>query len=348
MIILGIETTCDETSVAIVEDGDHILSLVTFSQEQLHSIYGGVVPELASRRHLDVIDPTVTEALNKASLSISQVDAIAVAHGPGLVGSLLVGINYAQGLALGSNKPLIGINHIEAHLYAAMMGRPKIFPAIGVVLSGGHTSIIEIQAIGRYQLFGQTIDDAIGEAFDKVAKMLALPYPGGPEIEQLALRGDPHRFAFHAGRVKEHPLSFSFSGLKTQVLYALRDQPGAKLVGTKLAGATLAETTMADLAASFQKAAFDTVIQRLKLIQQQKPIEAIYLGGGVTRNRYLRERLNSLGLPCYFPDPELCLDNGAMIAGLAFHKLSSHSLSSLESGPISLRPQTRIPFFNAL
>lgn len=321
MIILGIETTCDETSVAVVENGDKILSHVTCSQEQLHAIYGGVVPELASRRHLELIDPTVLQALQDAHLSFKDIEAIAVAHGPGLIGSLLVGINYAQGLALGLNKPLIGINHIEAHLYAAMMGNPKVFPAVGVVVSGGHTSIIEIEEIGKYQLLGQTIDDAIGEAFDKVAKMLSLPYPGGPEIERLALNGDPYRFAFHAGRVKDFPLSFSFSGLKTQVLYTLRDHPGAKIE---------------DIAASFQRAAIDAVIEKLTRIKAT----TCYLGGGVTRNNYLRARVHALGISCYFPEPSLCLDNGAMIAGLAYYKRNTPQR-------ISLKPQTRVPFFSA-
>ncbi len=210
MLALGIESTCDETACAIVQDGRSILSNIIASQIDLHKEYGGVVPELACRRHIDLMMPVIDQALTQAKMTLAHIDLIAVAHGPGLIGALLIGLNTAKALAWALQKPFIGVNHIEAHLYAALMSYEKEihFPCLGVVASGGHTAIVLIQELGVYQLLGQTVDDAIGEAFDKVAKMLDLPYPGGPQIEKLALYGDPYRYPFKAGRVKGHPLDF--------------------------------------------------------------------------------------------------------------------------------------------
>jgi N6-L-threonylcarbamoyladenine synthase len=220
MLVLGIETTCDETACAIVKDGHTILSNVISSQIDLHAEYGGVVPELSCRRHVDVIMSVIQQALLEASVGLEDIDLIAVAYGPGLVGALLIGLTSAKTLSLALGKPFIGVNHVEAHLYAAMMSKDLSiqFPCLGVVLSGGHTALVLIEKFGQSRLISETVDDAIGEAFDKVAKMMGLPYPGGPQIESLATQGNPEAFPFKPGKVKEMPLHFSFSGLKTAVL----------------------------------------------------------------------------------------------------------------------------------
>ncbi len=321
MYVLGIETTCDETSAAIVEDGTRICSLVTYSQDAIFAEYGGVVPELASRNHVEAIDWVVEKSLQDANLTLSDIDRIAVANGPGLVGSLLVGIHFAQGLSLAASLPVVEINHIEAHLYASIMSAERLFPALGVVLSGGHTSLVLIHDIGKYQLIGQTIDDAIGEAFDKVAKMIGLDYPGGPNVEKMAKLGNPKAFQFSPAKVKNNPFAFSFSGLKTAVLYKLKE---------------LDPKDFPDLCASFQQAAIDAVYEKVLLALQSFPAQAVYLGGGVTRNQALRAKMNTLSIPCFWPQDELCLDNAAMIAGLGFYQP--------ETDIYSLAPKTRIPF----
>lgn len=326
MLVLGIETTCDETSCAIVRDGHEILSNVTSSQIALHEHFGGVVPELACRRHIDIISSVLQEALACAKVTLDDIDKIAVAKGPGLIGALLIGLHFAKSLAWAKSIPLVGVNHIEAHLYAAIMNEKKpYFPALGAVLSGGHASLVEIEGIGSYKLIGETIDDAIGEAFDKVAKMLNLPYPGGPYIEEQARDGDPHRFSFKPGAVKGSPLDFSFSGIKTGVLYTIRKLP-----------TPLSKQDVRDIAASFQEVVFTDVLHKIKQALKSS-MRAIYLGGGVTQNRRLRDRLtSSLAIPCHFPPKELCLDNAAMIAGLGYHIQPQNSLH--------LDPETRIPF----
>lgn len=317
MIVLGVETTCDETACAIVKNGEQILSNVISTQIDLHNEYGGVVPELACRRHVDVLIPVIDEALTQAQVTLSDVDVLAVSYGPGLVGPLLIGVNAVKALAIALNKPFVGVNHIEAHLYAAYMSRAKslTFPAIGVVISGGHTSLVLIKDIGVYELLGQTIDDAIGEAFDKVAKILNLPYPGGPEIEKLALHGDSAAYPFKAGVVKEKPLYFSFSGLKTSVLYTLKGQ------NAQNATFTLTEAQQANIAASFQKAALSDVVNKTLLAAKKHHCSQILFGGGVTNNQRLREMFLEANphLDYVWPSLGLSLDNAAMIAGLGFH-----------------------------
>lgn len=338
MLVLGIESTCDETSCAIVKDGFEILAHVTKSQINLHREFGGVVPELACRDHITTITPVIQETLSQAGLSLDDIDLIAVARGPGLIGALLIGITYAKGLAWAKDIPLIGVNHIEAHLYAAMMSLTPDqlqFPALGAILSGGHTSLVLINQIGQYKLLAETVDDAIGEAFDKVAKILDLPYPGGPEIEKLAQHGNPHSIAFRTGKVKEQPLNFSFSGLKTNVLYTVR--------GKDLKRSTpLSLIEKQNIAASFQYTAFSDVIGKLKLALSQYPyIKEIFLGGGVVQNQKLRSMLKeAITLPIHWPKPELCLDNAAMIAGLGYHKFFENPKNML----FDLEAQTRISF----
>jgi N6-L-threonylcarbamoyladenine synthase len=318
MLVLGIESTCDETACALVKDGHDILSNVVSSQIDLHREYGGVVPELACRRHVDVVIPIIQEALKKAGVQLQDVDLIAVAHGPGLIGALLIGINTAKSLAMALDKPFIGVNHIEAHLYAAMMSRTAEveFPCLGVVLSGGHTSLVLIREIGSYELIGQTVDDAIGEAFDKVAQILDLPYPGGPQIEALSAKGDPGRFPLKSGRVKGRPLDFSFSGLKTGVLYTVKGQNASKQVA-----GTFTEGDKPDLAASFQHIALTDVVQKTLIASEKHACRTILFGGGVTNNMRLRAMFDEAapGHKLLWPSKGLSLDNAAMIAGLGYH-----------------------------
>ena len=282
-----------------------------------------------------MIQPVVEEALQKANLLPSQIDLIAVAKGPGLIGSLLVGLQFAKGLALAWKKPWIGVNHVEAHLYAAMMSapRPLPLPALGLVLSGGHTLLLKIKAVGTYELIGTTVDDAIGEAFDKVATLLKLPYPGGPHVEALAKMGTPGTFPLSPGRVKKNPFHFSFSGLKTSVLYAMKGQNAAE-------ERVLTERERADLAASFQEVAFRDCVDKAKLAREQFDCRAIFLGGGVCNNRRLKEMFQGAfpSLPIYFPAPELTTDNAAMIAGLGYEKFLTDRPSSFD-----LEAMTRIP-----
>jgi N6-L-threonylcarbamoyladenine synthase len=320
MLVLGIESTCDETSCALVEDGKEILSNVVSSQVDLHKCYGGVVPELACRRHVDIMLPVLKQSLSEAKKSLQDIDLIAVAHGPGLIGALLIGLNTAKSLALALNKPFIGINHIEAHLYAAIMSQPQLhpFPYLGVVISGGHTALVKIHDIGRYELLGETVDDAIGEAFDKVAKILNLPYPGGPPIEQLALEGNPQAYAFKPGRVKGKPLDFSFSGLKTGVLYTVHGQNSSSSSNNL----NLSIEEKRNIAASFQFTALRDIVDKTLKAALLHDCKVIIFGGGVSNNQRLRKMFIEQS-PCsvlYWPALGLSLDNAAMIAGLGYHR----------------------------
>lgn len=315
MIVLGIESSCDEMAVAVVEDGVKILSNVIASQASLHEKTHGVFPETAAREHIHLFLPAIREALREANLSPEAIDKIAVANGPGLIGSLLIGVNVAKSLALAWNKPLVGVNHVEAHLYAAMMRETPLFPSIGLVISGGHTLLLRIPEIGVYETIGTTVDDAVGEAFDKVATLLGLPYPGGPAIEALAKEGDPSRYLFKPGRVKNQSWNFSFSGLKTQVLYALKGQNGSKEALT-----LLPVSEKSHLAASFQETALKNLVSKVEEALSHFPSKAVYIGGGVSNNERLRLLFSqaNLPVPLYFPGKNLSLDNAAMIAGLGF------------------------------
>lgn len=338
MFILGLESTCDETSASVVSNENLILSNVIASQIDLHNLYGGVIPELACRRHSETILPVTQKALCEANVSLEAIDAIAVAQGPGLIGALLVGIQFAKGLAYRLQKPLVGINHIEAHLYASIINHPKedIFPAIGVVVSGAHTAIVFIKKIGAYSLVGSTVDDAMGEAFDKVSKILGLCYPGGPIIEKLAAKGDPDMYPFKAGTVKNHPYHFSYSGLKTAVFYTLQ-----KMTSQSQAPFILTEIQKQNIAASFQKAAFCDLIQKIKKACIEFSPKAVLIGGGVAQNKQLQKQLQGEieNLPLFFPSQEMSSDNAAMIAALAFHK----PFLSFEQGIETLFPYTRDP-----
>lgn len=336
MLILGIETTCDETACAIVRDGKEILANVVSSQIDLHSEYGGVVPELACRRHVDILLPVINEALETAKLTLHEIDLIAVAYAPGLIGALLIGLTSAKTLSFALNKPYVGVNHIEAHLYAAIMNTQSdtrsLFPAIGAVLSGGHTSLVLMRDIGSYTLIGQTIDDAIGEAFDKVAKILDLPYPGGPEIEKLARLGECKKYPLKPGIVKNNPFDFSFSGLKTAVLYAVKGQNAQ----------TAQEISPACIAASFQHAAFTDVIGKTLKAAEMHGCQNIVFGGGVTNNKQLRHLFSQTNqnFNYIWPEHALTMDNAAMIAGLGYHRF----LAKQCSDSLELEALTSIPF----
>jgi len=336
MYVLGLETTCDETAASVVEDGKKILSNVVASQVDLHRPFGGVFPEIAARAHVDLIVPTIQEALEKAGVKAEEIKLISVAKGPGLIGPLLIGLNAAKALSLSWNIPFIGVNHVEAHLYGAMMSHQVFnFPALGVVISGGHTFIVRILDVGHYEMIGTTVDDAIGEAFDKVASLLDLPYPGGPEVEALARSGDPLRFPFKAGRVKGQPWDFSFSGLKTNVLYTVKGQNGDKRAVTQIL-----KEEHCHVAASFQEVALKDIVMKSLAAKEAFGCKALYIGGGVSQNRRLREMMTEKfgSFPIYWPQPDLCLDNAAMIAGLGFHSYQG------TSDPLDLEPQTRIQF----
>jgi N6-L-threonylcarbamoyladenine synthase len=309
MITLGIETSCDETSAAIVRDGK-ILSNVVFSSIREHKRYGGVVPEIASRSHLETVLPCIDGALKKARVGSGKLDLIAVTHGPGLVGSLLVGLSAAKSLSLAQGLPIIGVDHVLAHLYAGFVSDPKLkFPVLGLVVSGGHTVLLRMDSPVEVRLLGTTIDDAAGEAFDKVAKMLGLGYPGGPVIDRLGRGQDPAKFRFTRPLLSSDSLDFSFSGLKTAVFYEIEALRRRK------------KLTAADkkaVAAGFQEAVVDVLVEKTRRAVRREKIAAVVVGGGVAANSRLRERLapelRKEGARAVFPAFELCQDNAAMIA----------------------------------
>jgi N6-L-threonylcarbamoyladenine synthase len=321
MLVLGIETSCDETAAAIVRDGREILSNVIYSQVKTHTPYGGVVPEIASREHLLKIRPIVDQALAEAGASLNDIDGIAATSGPGLIGSLLVGLTYAKALSFSKHKPLVAVNHIEGHIYSVSFEHPEVkFPALALVVSGGHTNLFWVQSESgdfshlTYTLVGKTRDDAAGEAYDKVAKLLGLGYPGGPIIDRLAKTGDPNAIPFSMVKISDQSLDFSFSGIKTAVLRMITENPELKEDPLRL-----------DLCASFQEAVvnmlWSTTIKAARKLQPQ----SIMLSGGVAANSRLRavftERACEAGLKFYFPKPILTTDNAAMIAAAGTAKL---------------------------
>ncbi|EPP35546.1 putative tRNA threonylcarbamoyladenosine biosynthesis protein Gcp [Chlamydia ibidis] len=323
MLTLGLESSCDETSCSLISSHKDILANVIASQD-IHATYGGVVPELASRAHLHAFPQVVSHALKTAGVSLSDVELISVTHTPGLIGSLAIGVNFAKGLATGCQKPLIGVNHVEAHLYAAYMTSDQIeFPAIGLVVSGAHTSVFLMENPITYKLIGKTRDDAIGETFDKVARFLGLPYPGGQLIESFATRGSENTYKFSPSKLPGY--DFSFSGLKTAVLYAIKGNNSNQRTPIP----KLSEQEKYDLAASFQKAACTTIAQKLSSIVKEFSCRSVLIGGGVANNRYLRNLLQkATDLPIFAPPPSLCTDNAAMIAGLGRELFLSNHLPS--------------------
>jgi len=335
VVILGIESSCDETAAAVVEDGSRIRSSIVSSQMATHAKYGGVVPELASREHLRAIVPVVRAALEEAGTRLEDLRAVAVTEGPGLVGSLLVGITYAKALALAQGLPLIAVNHIEGHIHAVLSQHRMEFPALALVVSGGHTHLFEVREGLRYRLLGKTRDDAAGEAFDKVAKLLGFGYPGGPVIDMLAPHGDPHAVRFTKVHMKGNPMDFSFSGLKTAVLrwFEARDL-GAEVAARKaLLAVTLRPSleqwlaltpgTTLDVLASFQRTVIVELLSRVARSADEIGARAVIITGGVASNMGLRQAAErQLPYPVFFPTPGLSTDNAAMIAAAAFPKLA--------------------------
>jgi N6-L-threonylcarbamoyladenine synthase len=316
--ILALETSCDETAAAVVEDGRRILSSVVSSQAALHAPYGGVVPELASRHHIENIVPVVRAALAEAKVELSSLDAIAVTQGPGLVGSLLVGVQVAKGLALAQDKPLVPVHHLAGHIEAPFLAEGDLpLPALALVVSGGHTSLFEVPAPGEYRLLGRTRDDAAGEAFDKVAKLLGLGYPGGPVVDRLAREGNDAAVPFSIPKMSDGRPDFSFSGIKTAVLYHVRRE-GIPPVSDP----TQVSAEVKDLLASFQRAVVTALLRGLTRVARERRPRSLLLTGGVAANSLLRREAKAaaaaLGLPLVVPPLELTTDNAAMIAAAGF------------------------------
>ncbi len=325
--ILGIETSCDETAAAVVEDGQKVLSSVVSSQIEIHARFGGVVPEVASRAHVEAVLPVVGEALSAAGIEGPDLDAIAVTHGPGLIGALLVGVSAAKALSLAWDVPLLGVNHLEAHLYAAFLEEPDLeMPLVVLLVSGGHTMLIVMDGHLQYRVLGSTLDDAAGEAFDKVARHVGLGYPGGPIIDRLAAQGDRDAIRFPRAMMAGG-WDFSFSGVKTSVVNHMRRHP---------------DTPVEDLAASFQEAVVDVLVTKARRAAAEVGARGICLAGGVAANSRLRERLREGcaddGLRSFLPSREMCTDNAAMVAAVARHRLAVDGPSPLNLGAFPSLP----------
>jgi len=331
-LVLGIETSCDETAAALVLGGHDVVSNVVSTQVDLHADFGGVVPEIASRAHLDVLNPVIARTIVEAGIDEQRIDAVACTVGPGLIGALLVGVSAAKSLAMAWDVPFVGVNHMEAHLYAASLEDPTLeFPLLVMLVSGGHTMLIEMQDHGRYRLVGQTIDDAAGEAFDKVARFLDLGYPGGPAIDRAALDGDPEAIRFPRA-IMDEGYDFSFSGLKTAVVNYVRKHP---------------DVSSEDVAASFQAAVVDVLVTKARRAAAEMGATGIVLGGGVAANSLLREELLEAcevdGIQGFLPSRAMCTDNAAMIAAAGWHRLRSDGPTSLDIGAT---PNLRLPFID--
>lgn len=325
--ILGIETSCDETAAAVVLEGSTIASNIVASQIDLHARYGGVFPEVASRAHIEAIGAVVETAMAEASISYDQLDAIAVTRGPGLVGSLLVGMNYAKGLALALDKPLLGINHLEGHIYSLWLTEPQRevhFPVLVLIVSGGHTELLLMRGHGAYERLGSTLDDAAGEAFDKVGRLLGLPFPGGPHIEKVAQNGNAAAYEFPRARL-EGDYDFSFSGLKTAVMREATVMPSAaarrREPGAEKTAQLRSDVSVADLAASFQRAVVTALAEKTAKAARDYEVTEILLAGGVSANQELRRTMRALcDLPVRYPPLALCTDNAAMIAAAGHYR----------------------------
>ena len=330
-LVLGIETSCDETAAALVMGGNDVVSSVVSSQIEIHADFGGVVPEIASRAHVETLNPVVARAIVEAGVDEGRIDAVACTNGPGLIGALLVGVSAAKTLALAWDVPYVGVNHLEAHLYSAFLEDPTLeFPLVVLLVSGGHTMLVEMQDHGRYRLLGQTIDDAAGEAFDKVARFLDLGYPGGPAIDAAALDGDPESMRFPRALTGDpDDLNFSFSGLKTAVMNHVRKHP---------------DVASADVAASFQMAVVDVLVRKARRAAETVGATGIVLGGGVAANSLLREEMLGAcaadGLRGFLPSRSMCTDNAAMIAATGWYRLRSDGPTGLDTGAT---PNLKLP-----
>lgn len=321
--ILGIESSCDETAAAVVKNGREVLSNIISSQIVIHRKYGGVVPEIASRKHIENVMPVIDEALTKAQITLEDVDAVAVTYGPGLVGALLVGISAAKSLAWAIDKPLIGVNHLEGHVFANFLNEKDLEPPfMALVVSGGHTALLKVTGYNEFELLGQSRDDAAGEAFDKIARVMGLPYPGGPEIERLALQGNPLAIQFPKARL-DNPFEFSFSGLKSAVLNYLHNEEQAGR-----------PVNYSDVAASFQHAVVEALCERAVYAMQHTGLKNIVLAGGVSANKVLQntlaETMNKIGCHLVHPTHILCTDNAVMIACRGYFMYEAGLFSPLD------------------
>lgn len=334
MNILGVESSCDETAAAVVRDGRFLLSNVINSQIDIHAVYGGVVPEVAARSHIEVVNPVINQALADANLTWGDIDAIAVSYAPGLIGSLLVGTLAARTLAVLKDKPLYPVHHVQAHVYANFLNQtPPKFPILALIVSGGHTQIVLFRSHNNFELLGQTQDDAVGEAFDKVAKIIGLPYPGGPSIAQAALSGSPDAYKLPRAKMPGR-YDFSFSGLKTAVLRAVQRQAGVDIdfPSSGLAG-LLNDTQRNNFAASFQKTAVQTLVDKTRLAFDDFAPQSVVISGGVAANQQLRQGLSArIPIAIQYAPANLCTDNAAMIASLGFY----HAQSVQPTSPFQL------------
>jgi N6-L-threonylcarbamoyladenine synthase len=331
-LILGIETSCDETSTAVVRGGDEGLSLIISSQADLHARYGGVVPEIASRAHLETLLPAVEEALDIAGVGYADLDGIAVTRGPGLIGALLVGLTAAKAISFALDKPLLAVNHLEAHIYANFLHDPELEPPLlAFVVSGGHTLLVYMPAHRSYRVLGETLDDAAGEAYDKVARFLGLGYPGGPAIDRVSSQGDPSAVPFPRALMRDGTYNFSLSGLKTAVINHVRRlrERGEPV-------------PVEDIAASFQAAVVDVQVHKIERAAREMGASRVVLAGGVAANTFLRERLHEelahTGTKLYYPPPRLCADNAAMIASLGWRMLQGGDVSPLDIDAAAVLP----------
>ena len=314
VLILGIESSCDETAAAVIRNGREVLSNIISSQIELHKLYGGVVPEIASRKHIEKINQVIEEALEKADCTLDDLDAIAVTYGPGLVGALLVGVAEAKAICFAKNIPLVGVHHIEGHVSANYIEHPDLEPPfLCLIVSGGHTHLVLVKEYGTYEIIGRTRDDAVGEAFDKVARSIGLGYPGGPKIDKLAKEGNPKAIRFPKAKIEDAPFDFSFSGVKSAVLNHIN--------GCKMKGETINE---ADIAASFQNAVVEVLVEKTMLAAQQYKMKTIAIAGGVASNSALRKAMKEAcekeGYSLSYPSPIYCTDNGAMIGVAGYYE----------------------------
>lgn len=332
MLLLGIETSCDDTAAAVLRDGRDVLSSVATNQDEFHAKYGGIVPEIASRRHVALLSAAVEDALDRAGTAFAALDGIAVTCGPGLIGSLVVGVAAAKAYAFALNRPLYGVNHLHGHVFAPFLDRPEPppFPFLTLLVSGGHSQLVAVESATRMRILGRTHDDAAGEAYDKTARLLGLPYPGGPALDALAQRGDPRAHPFPRHRASGDSLDLSFSGLKTSVRYFLESDAGR-------------DARREDVAASFQAAVVDVLMSRLRTAYERGSYNAVTLSGGVAANSALqaafRSWTESAGIPAFVPPPKYCTDNAAMIAAAAYYQGDAVRVAAL-----TLHADPNLPF----
>jgi N6-L-threonylcarbamoyladenine synthase len=340
MLILGIDTSCDDTSASVVENGTKIISNIISSQSEIHKKYGGIVPELASRRHIEMIWPVVNEALKIAGVRLEDLSGVAVCHGPGLIGSLLVGCSFAKAVCYSKQLPLLAVNHLEGHIFSSFLeGSKPSFPFIALIVSGGHTCLYRVDSFGKYKELGRTRDDAAGEAYDKVSKLLGLGYPGGPVIEKLAQDGNPKAIDFPRAYLPES-LDFSFSGLKTAVLNFSKSEFRSQKSNAEFR--ILNSALINDIAASFQASIVDVLVRKTEWAIKKERIKRVTLTGGVASNSELRKKMKKMGkekeIEIFMPSISLCTDNAAMIAAAGYHYLKTKNIAGLDLNPKACMP----------